>query len=214
VCICASASVFSQKRVALFNGKNLDGWYAFEPETGKHSNANDLFKVYHGMICLEGPKPGYIKTELEFREFELFAEFRWNPDTTLAQKSKKRNSGLMYLMPFQSADTLWPQGIQFQIKEGATGDFILLHELSIVVAGKETEKGRSVISPRFIEAEKQIGEWNAIYIRCADDSIVQKLNGILVNKASKPSVKSGRIGLMYEGSPIQFRKIKIREIRE
>ena len=38
-----------------------------------------------------------------------------------------------------------------------------------------------------------------------------ELNGKLVNEGSKPSVPEGRILLMYEGYPIDFRKVEIKE---
>lgn len=103
----------AQSTIQLFNRKDLSGWYAFEPSSGKHENASNLFKVDQKMIRLYGNKLGYLMTQQSFRDFKLTAEFRWNIDTSFIQKSGKKNSGLMYLIPTDAPDTLWPKGIQF-----------------------------------------------------------------------------------------------------
>ena len=48
----------AQSTIELFNGKNLDGWYAYESETGKHEKADDIFHVEEQMIRLYGDKTG------------------------------------------------------------------------------------------------------------------------------------------------------------
>ena len=196
----------------LFNQKNLDGWYAYEPETGKHTNASDLFSVENGMIRLYGNKAGYLMSEQSFHNFKLTAEFRWNTDTTFVRKMNNKNSGLMYLVPPDYPDTLWPKGIQFQIKENATGDFILLQEVTMVINGKETKPGKSVVAKRLEDAEKPFGEWNTLIVTSPNGHITQELNGKLVNEGDSPSVAEGRILLQYEGFPIDFRKVEITEL--
>ena len=199
----------AQNTVQLFNGTDLEGWYAYEPESGKHPNATDLFTVEDGMIRLYGSKAGYLMSKESFRDFKLTAEFRWNTDTNFIRKMDNRNSGIMYLVPSETPDELWPKGIQFQIKEGATGDFILLQEVTLTVKGERTEPGRSVVAKRFKDAAKPAGEWNTIVITFRNGEIEQMLNGIQVNKGTDPSVSEGRILLQYEGYPIDFRKVEI-----
>ena len=159
-----------------------------------------------------GPNAGYLMSEHSYTDFELTAEFRWNTDTTFVRKNNKMNSGLMYLVPVATPDTLWPQGIQFQIKEGATGDFILLQNVTLSVNGKEKGPGRSVVVERSADAEKPTGEWNTLHIICKDGKIIQELNGKVVNQGSNPSVKKGRVLLQYEGFPIDFKKVELTEL--
>lgn len=200
---------YTQKTKNLFNSTNLKGWYAFEAKTGKHNKASEVFKVENNMIRLYGKDAGYLMTKKSFKNFELTLEFKWNTDTLYARKNNKKNSGVMYLVNKKARDTLWPKGVQFQVKEGGTGDFILLQGVTINVNGKKTESGRSVVSKRFIDAENSIGEWNSIVITCKDGFIEQKLNGTLVNSGTDVSVLNGRILLQYEGFPIDFRNIEI-----
>lgn len=201
----------AQKRIALFNQKDLKGWYAFGEEKGKQTNAADLFSVENNMIRMYGPKAGYLMSEQSFRNFELTVEYRWNTDTNFAKKNNSKNSGVMYLVPSETPDVLWPKGIQFQIKEGATGDFVFLQEVTLNINGTKTTPGKSVVSKRFADAEKAIGEWNTLVVISKNGKITQKLNGKLVNEGIESSVTEGRILLQYEGFPIDFRKVNIKK---
>ena len=211
--VFSTISTFAQKKVNLFNQKDLTGWYAFEPKTGKHSNASDIFSVENNMIRLYGKDAGYLMSLESFENFQLTAEFRWNTDASFVRKSDNRNSGLMYLVPDDAADELWPKGIQFQIKEKATGDFILLKEVTLNVNETKTIAGKSVESKFFRSAEKPVGEWNKIKITVKNGTVIQRLNGKLVNKGTESSVNQGRILLQYEGFPIDFRKITIKKCK-
>ncbi len=201
-----------QSTTELFNKKDLDGWYAYQAETGKHDNAADIFNVDSQMIRLYGEKAGYLMSDQSFKDFQLTVEFRWNTDSSFARKNNKKNSGVMYMVPSNTPDTLWPQGIQFQIKEGATGDIILLQNVTLLVNGEKTEPGRSTVVKRSTDATKPIGEWNTMVITAKDGSIKQELNGTLVNEGIEPSVSEGRILLQYEGFPIDFRKVEIEKL--
>lgn len=207
--LCFSAS--AQKYAKLFNGENLKGWYAFT-ENGKTDKPETVFKVNKGMIRLYGPTAGYLMSAKSFDSFELTAEFRWNTDTSFVRKSSRMNSGLMYLVPETAKDTLWPQGIQFQIKEKATGDFVLLQNVTITQNGTPSTPGRSVVLTKNDDNEKAAGEWNLITVRVENGKVSQFLNGQLVNEGTSPSVTSGRILLQYEGYPIDFRNLRIHKL--
>ena len=211
--VISSISTNAQKKINLFNEKDLTGWYAFEPKTGKHENASEVFSVEDKMIRLYGKDAGYLMSLENFENFQLTAEFRWNTDASFVRKSDNRNSGLMYLVPAETADELWPKGIQFQIKENATGDFILLQNVTLNVKGNKTIAGKSVESKFFKDAEKLVGEWNKIKITVKNGVVTQKLNGNLVNKGTESSVKNGRILLQYEGFPIDFRRVSIKKCK-
>jgi hypothetical protein len=209
-----SGILHAQKPIKLFNQKNLSGWYAFSAETGKHSNAADLFTVNMKMIRMFGSSAGYLMTNKSFRNFRLEVEYRWNTDSTFVRKNDKKNSGVMYLVPEDCADMLWPKGIQYQIKEGSTGDFVLLHEVTLTVKGEASTPGASVVLKRFTDAEKPVGEWNSIVITVDDRKIRQELNGVLVNEATNTSESAGRILLQYEGFPIDFRKVEVSNLNQ
>lgn len=199
----------AQTKVQLFNQKDFSGWYAFAPEAGKLTDASLLFTIDKKMIRLFGPKAGYLMSDQSFTNFHLIAEYRWNLDSTFVRKNDKKNSGLMYFVPNNTPDELWPEGIQYQIKEGSTGDFILLKNVTLDVKGEKVGPGASVVSQNFFNAAKPIGQWNTIEVIVKNGTIIQKLNGQLINEGKNPSVTSGRILLQYEGFPIDFRKIEL-----
>lgn len=202
----------AQKNIQLFNQKNLEGWYAFNQETGKHKDASEVFSVENNMIRLYGKQAGYLMSNQSFKEFKLTVEFRWNTNETFARKGNNKNSGIMYLVPQETPDELWPKGIQCQVKEGTTGDFILLQNVTLTVRGKNIEPGKSIVVKRFKDGSNPIGEWNTVVIICKQGKITQKVNGKIVNKGKNASVKEGRILLQYEGFPIDFRKVEIKKL--
>lgn len=213
IIITLSASkTHAQSKIKLFNEKNLKGWYAYEPVSGKQKDASKVFQTEQKMIRLFGDKVGYLMSEKSFKNFQLTLEYKWNMDSTVVRKSNKKNSGIMYLVPTSTPDTLWPKGIQFQVKEGATGDFVFLQNVVLEVKGKKTEAGKSVVSARFEDTEKPFGEWNKVVITSLNGNVKQELNGKLVNDGKQIEVAEGRILLQYEGFPIDFRKILVKEL--
>ena len=212
VFLLLSSALFGQKEV-LFDGKNLQKWAAFEPASGRHDNAEDLFHFKDKVLHLCGKKAGWLMTRESYTNFVFTAEFRWNEDSEhYERKSSSRNSGVMYLIPESAKDTLFPKGIQFQIKEKRTGDFIFLGGITATINGKQTIPGRSVTCNRMLDAEKKIGEWNKMKIIVKDGKITQILNGKIVNQAENPSELAGRIVLLYEGYPIDFRKVVVKKM--
>ncbi|MBN1181758.1 MAG: DUF1080 domain-containing protein [Bacteroidales bacterium] len=209
IVILFTSTTYSQSTQELFNRQNLDGWYAFDADSVKHDDASEIFTVEDGIIRLFGPKAGYLMSEKAFTEFQLTVEFRWNIDTSFVRKSNKKNSGVMYLVPSDAPDMLWPKGIQFQIKEEATGDFVLLQDVTLTVNGEKIQPGRSIVVKRIEDAENSIGEWNTLIVTVKENKVTQELNGKIVNEGVGPSVKEGRILLQYEGFPIDFRKVEI-----
>jgi Zn/Cd-binding protein ZinT len=202
----------AQTTIKLFNQKNLKGWYAYEPVSGKQKDASKIFHADKKMIHLDGDKIGYLMSEKSFKNFQLTVEYKWNTDSTVIRKSNKKNSGIMYFVPTTTPDTLWPKGIQFQVKEGATGDFVFLQKVVLEVKGKKTEAGKSVTSTRFEDAEKPFGEWNTVIITSSNGNVKQELNGKLVNEGTQTEISEGRILLQYEGYPIDFRKVVIKKL--
>lgn len=195
----------------LFNGTNLNGWYAYTTAEKKHEKAQDIYPISDNMIRFYGEKVGYLMTNKSYKNFELTVDYRWNIEKQYHRNDNKKNSGVMYNIPTSTPDTLWPRGIQYQVKEGATGDFVLLDRVTINVKGVRNEAGRSVTVARFKDNEKPFGEWNTLLIQSTNGHCSQYLNGQLVNEGTEATSKEGRILLQYEGSPIDFKNIKIKK---
>jgi len=187
-------------------------WYAYTKTSSERQEPKNVYEFTDGMIRMHGNNVGYVMSKRSYSNFELTLDYRWNLDEQYQGKGKK-NSGVMYNIPTDSPDKVWPKGIQFQIKENTTGDFIFLDQVTAKVNGKLVEPGASVTSPKFLDNEKPYGEWNAIVIKSLNGKISQYLNGKLVNEATEASSREGRISLNYEGSAIDFRNVKLKEIR-
>jgi hypothetical protein len=189
----------------------MNDWYAFTKASSEKLQPSKAYEFTDGMIRMYGDTNGYLMTEKSYKNFELSLEYRWNIEEKYKTNSKK-NSGVMYNIPADSPDKIWPKGIQFQIKENTTGDFIFLDQITAKVNGKLVEAGASVTSPKFSANENPYGEWNSIVIKSFNGKITQYLNGKLVNECVEATSTEGKISLNYEGSPIDFRNIQLKNI--
>lgn len=62
------------------------------------------------------------------------------------------------------------------------------------------------------DVEKPVGEWNTFECIAKGDTIIQKLNGVLVNKAFDVKPSKGRIQIQSEGAEIYFRKVDLKPL--
>jgi hypothetical protein len=191
---------------------SMNDWYAFTKTSVERISPSKVYEFTDGMIRMHGEKIGYLMTKKSYKNFELSLEFRWNMEEKYNRGNGKKNSGVMYNIPLDSPDNIWPKGIQFQIKENTTGDFIFLDKVTAKVNGKLIEAGASVTSPKFSANEKPYGEWNTMVIKSFNGKITHYLNGKLVNECTEASSAEGKISLNYEGSPIDFRNIQLKNI--
>ena len=64
-------------------------------------------------------------------------------------------------------------------------------------------------------SEKPVGEWNSIgEVVCQANEIKIQVNGELVNHATNVSETSGAIALQSEGTPIQFRSVRLIPLKQ
>jgi hypothetical protein len=117
-----------KKKINLFNGKNLDGWYTFIKGKGKNNDPGKVFTVKDGMIRISGEEFGCITTNDEFENYKLVAEFKWGEITYPPRVDKARDSGI--LIHSTGADGgysgIWMYSIECQVIEGGTGDFLVV----------------------------------------------------------------------------------------
>ncbi len=208
-CLFIYSSLSAQEKISkLFLKDSINSWRIYaEPDS---ISKEPPFIFENGIIKSQGKRKAYLITKAEFKgNYKLSVGFRWVTDSTVIRKSKKRNSGIMYNVPTTTPDEFWPKGFQFQIKDDATGDFIMLKETTMEVNGEATAPGKNTTSKRYLEAENPVGEWNTTVIIFKDSICSQYLNGKKINEGSKLSETQGHILLMYEGYPIEFRNVFI-----
>ena len=203
------------KMKPLFNGKNLNGWYSFLRTKGKNNDPEKVFTIENGLLHISGKEFGYICTERSYDNFHLAVEFKWgekkfpprDADTT------KRDNGILYFVPVNAKDTVWPKGIECQIQETDVGDFWLIDSATIVVDGKRTTPMDYCRAIKKNDGERPHGEWNRVEVISNHGKITYVVNGVIVNEGQDPSLKEGKIIIQSEGAEIYYRKIEIAELK-
>ena len=66
----------SPKFKPLFNGTNLNGWYAYTATEKKPENAQDIYPVSDHMIRFHGEKVGYLMSNKSYKNFILTLKFK------------------------------------------------------------------------------------------------------------------------------------------
>ncbi len=196
---------FAKKKQKLFNGKNLDGWYAYTNDS--KVDLNKYFYVIDGVIETVGTPVGYLRTKKEFSNYRLHVEWRY-PENEV-------NSGIM--LHTSGPDKIWVTHYQANLKHLSVGDFVV-HGVGVkaTIQGKEyisTEKDKPVVPKLNPSNEKPAGEWNSYDIVCKGNTIEIKVNGLLQNEATNCSLTKGAIALQAEGCKIQFRNLWIEKVK-
>jgi len=188
--------------VALFNGKNLDGWIG---------NKID-YQVENGTIIIR-PKEGShgnLFTEKEYGDYIFRFEFLLTPGA---------NNGLGIRAPLKGDGAY--SGIELQILDNTAAIYANLHSYQYhgsaygIIPAK-----RGFLNP--------VGEWNYEEVELKGSKIKVTLNGTIILEgdlieASKngtldekdhPGIKrtTGHIGFLGHGSVVSFRNIRIKEL--
>jgi len=189
--------------VKLFNGKDLEGWTSdiIDPEVPPEA----LWRVEDGILICKGRPPGVIRSGGQYANYELLIEWRW------PQGKKPGNSGVLVHASQARERFIWPKSLEVQLRAGDAGDFWMIGE-SITVAGREPEERRLKKSGE--SAEKPVGEWNTMKIRCENDTITVHVNGTLMNHGTDLTATKGAICLQSEGAEIHFRKVELTPLND
>lgn len=185
----------------LFNGRNLKGWVNV-------NCAPNTWQATNGVISCTGAPIGELRTIRMYQNFILEIEWR--------HLKPKGNAGI-----FVWADALtargqpFIRGVEIQVLDGhegagytSDGDIFPIHGAKMV-----PENGRG--GDRAFPTEKRSKpspEWNHYRIECVDGSISLAVNGKVVTRGHSASPRKGYICLESEGSPVEFRNLKIKEL--
>lgn len=116
-----------RKKIALFNGRDLDGWYTWSRDS-KYEDPKKVFSVVNGVIRVSGEEWGGLATRQMYRDYHLIVEWKWGGPTHGERKTKARDSGiLVHAVGEDGAHTnTWLESIESQVIEGGCGDFIMV----------------------------------------------------------------------------------------
>lgn len=182
----------TNKKVALFNGKDMSGWICVTDPKSDIS-PDQTFTVRDGVIAISGMPFGYMRTTTKYADYTLHTEWRWTGEPA--------DSGIYLLL--QEGDKVWPTGIQCQMQGKSLG--VLMG--GVPMDGIEGRNGFFMKKQTNVEpVEKPAGEWNDTDITCKQGHVTVTINGVLVNEADCQA-REGYIALQSEGGPIEFRNV-------
>lgn len=182
----------------LFNGKDLTGW---TPVIEAPEKTTDTWSVEDGVLACTGQPRGYLRTNQPYANYVLKLEWRFDPE------SKGGNSGVLLRC---GDDAVWPPCIEAQLESGAAGDLLACGGRSMKT---DPARRKGIRGYRTHTAERPIGEWNEYEIVVDGDEIDLVVNGERLNHASDCEETAGPIALQSEGGRIQFRNIRLAEIK-
>jgi hypothetical protein len=182
----------------LFNGRDLTGW------TLVASVAKDIHAVCRvtpdGVLAATGKPVGYLLADGTYADYRLHAEWRWT------STNPQSNSGFLVHVSSGPIDRhTWPLCLQIQTKVGRAGDLIPMAGFAFAElppGAKQTDRTQPA-------SERPLGQWNICEIICRGDTVECTINGVMQNRATGCSRRSGRIAIQLEGYPFELRNVRL-----
>ena len=187
----------------LFNGKDLSNWVNVNcaPET---------WTVADGVIRCTGKPTGGLRTPKMYENFEMQVEWR--------HMKSGGNAGIfIWASPLAAKGVPFLRAVEVQVLDhgyGNTknytthGDVFPIHGSSMVPFGRHNGM-RSFPSE---ERSKPSPEWNRYDISAKDGVLRLSVNGKEVSGGEQCNWRKGYVGLESEGSPTEWRLVRIREL--
>ena len=194
--------------IELFNGRDLSGWTAVLPNSNK--TMTDVWSVKDGVLVCSGRPRGYLMTKEQYGDYELTVEWRWPGE-------RGGNNGVLVHTTTPDVLAGWPKSLEVQLHAGNAGDFwVIGSEIEVEDAAKRRRPKREgdLHSHRRIpklsqSRERSIGEWNEMVVRCQGDEVDVWVNGAKMNRGWACTEKKGAVALQSEGTPIEFRRVRL-----
>ncbi|SKA81137.1 protein of unknown function [Prosthecobacter debontii] len=195
--------------VPMFHANDLHGWV----------NANcapETWSIKDGVISCTGFPTGALRTEKQYENFILEAEWR--------HLTEAGNSGIfVWGTPISSPGVPFLRGIEVQILDHGYmkkadpkkpkwftthGDVFPIHGATMAPHGEHNGQ-RSFPSE---ERSKPSPEWNHYRIEANNGRITLAVNGKVVSGGDNCNYRKGYLALESEGAPVEFRNVRIKEL--
>lgn len=186
--------------------------------------ADDTWTWKEGALHCTGQPVGVLRSKEPITNFELVTQWR--------HLKPAGNSGIFVWTIKESLDALkgpgLPHGIEVQVldlgyteqyekQSGKKADWFTAHG-DVFPVGKSTMKpfppvapdGRRSFPTRHLS--KGVGEWNHYYVRAINGEVRLWVNGEEVSGGTNCEPRTGYLCLESEGSPVEFRGLRIREL--
>ncbi len=189
--------------VPIFNGKDLSGWHNINCAPGTWTARDGVIHSTGAPIC-------ELRTERMYENFVL--------DVDWMHEKPKGNAGI-----FIWSDALPARGepflraVEVQVLDGretanytSHGDIFPIHGATMT-----PDRPHPNGWPRSLPSEKRArpaGQWNHYRITADRGRITLEVNGKAVSGGYDISPRKGYIALESEGSPAQFKNLRVREL--
>lgn len=187
----------------LFNGKDLTGW--------KNVNcAPETWSVKDGMIHCTGKPTGELRTTRQYENFILELDWR--------HLKPGGNAGVfVWAGPISAKGQPFLRAIEVQVLDhgyGNTKSYTTHGDVFPIHGSKMKPHGRSNGMRSFPSENrsKASPEWNHYRIECNDGVLRLSVNGKEVSGGSECNWRKGYIALESEGSPVDFKNIRVKEL--
>lgn len=209
---------------ATINGLGI-GWRELKEADFVNVNcAPDTWSWRDGVTYCTGEPVGVLRTKKKFTNFELVAEWR--------HMKAAGNSGVFVWVTDESLQGLkpgaLPHGVEVQVLDegytsfyekssGQKADWFTTHG-DVFPVGKTKMTPFAPRSPdgsRSFPAKKlskATPEWNHYYVRAINGEVRLWVNGEEVSGGTEIEPRTGYLALESEGSPVEFRNLRIREL--
>lgn len=211
---------------AIINGEGL-GWVQLKGDDFERVNCDPETWTWKedGSVHCTGTPVGVIKSKKTFTNFELVATWRHLKDAG--------NSGIFVWTSAEALTGLKPNSLppggievqvldlgyaaQFEKQTGKKPDWFTCHG-DVFPVGKAKMKPFPPVAPggerSFPRAErsKGVGQWNHYYVRAINGEVRLWVNGEEVSGGNECDPKTGFLCLESEGSPVEFKNLRIREL--
>jgi hypothetical protein len=215
----------SAERPKAFIDGSGPGWTPLGEADFQNVNCrDDTWTFKHGEIQCTGHPVGVMRTKKELANFELVVEWRhlkpagnsgvflWATEESLA---KLKPGGLPHGVEVQVLDHGYREQYERQTKKQAT--WFTTHG-DVFPVGKTKMKPFEPRSPDGSRSfprknlSKPSPAWNHYYVRAINGEVRMWVNGEEVSGGAESHPRTGYLCLESEGSPIEFRGLKIREL--
>lgn len=188
--LCLSLTAQSQKKVSLFNGKDLADWTV---------HGTEKWYVEKGeLVCESGPDKqyGYLSTNKQYKNFELSVQFK---------QESNGNSGVFFRSSIEGVKI---SGWQVEVAP-----------LNHNTGGIYESYGRGWLIKPKPEDEKRLkeGQWNTLKIKVINDEVTTWLNGhqMVYLKDAKIGAANGFIALQIHdggGIKVRWKNFKLKQL--
>jgi hypothetical protein len=210
--------------LAVINGSE-PGWRALgEADFVNVNCAPETWSWTDGVAHCTGQPVGVIRSTRQYANFELLVEWRhlksagnsgvfvWTPENSLTDLAPGR---LPHGIEVQVLDLGYAE--QYEKQTGKKADWFTCHG-DVFPVGSSTMTPFPPVAPDgkrsfpTRQLSRGAGEWNQYYIRAINGEVRLWVNGEEVSGGSGCDPKSGFLCLESEGSPVEFRSLKVREL--